>query len=225
VRFFWSNRPHFLFFIAPIFAQIHETFPPRTASSSTKSKEAFLMRSLFPRSNLAQKIALTSACFIPTLTSAQAPATPHAPIPQAILSARKLFISNGGADAGLFPSPFSGSTSRGYDQFYATLSSMSQYDLVSSPAEADLVLEFVIQAPLGPANPNKQKGASDPLPTVSVKIYDRPTHYVLWAFSEEVDVALLQKTHDRNLDEAIVRLAQDFQSLTRPPSATQPATP
>jgi hypothetical protein len=225
VRFFWSNRLQFLFFIAPIFAQIHETFPPRTASSSTKSKEVFLMRPLFPGSHLAKKIALTAACVLTTFATAQAPAAPHAPIPQTILSARKLFIANGGADAGLFPSPFSGSTTRGYDQFYAALSGMSQYDLVASPAEADLVLEFVIQAPLGPANPNKQKGASDPLPTVSVKIYDRPTHYVLWAFSEEVDVALLQKTHDRNLDEAIIRLAQDFQSLTRPPSATPPTAP
>jgi hypothetical protein len=179
------------------------------------------MRPLFPGSHLAQKIAFAAACFITTFATAQAPATPHAPVPRAILSARKLFIANGGADAGLFPSPFSGSTSRGYDQFYAALQGMSQYDLVSSPSEADLVLEFVIQAPLGPANANKQKGAADPLPTVSVKIYDRPTHYVLWAFSEEVDVALLQKTHDRNLDDAITRLAQDFQNLTRP----QPATP
>jgi hypothetical protein len=215
------ERPQFLFFIALIFAPTHETFLPRTASPSTKSKEVFLMRPLFPGSHLAQKIAFAAACFITTFATAQAPATPHAPVPRAILSARKLFIANGGADAGLFPSPFSGSTSRGYDQFYAALQGMSQYDLVSSPSEADLVLEFVIQAPLGPANANKQKGAADPLPTVSVKIYDRPTHYVLWAFSEEVDVALLQKTHDRNLDDAITRLAQDFQNLTRP----QPATP
>jgi hypothetical protein len=102
---------------------------------------------------------------------------------------------------------------------------MNQYDLVSSPSEADLVLEFRVQAPLGPANANKQKGAADPLPTVSVRIYDRQTHYVLWAFSEEVDVALLQKTHDRNLDEAIDRLAQDFLSLTRPNSSAQSTAP
>jgi hypothetical protein len=176
-------------------------------------------------SHSALKIALIVVCLTATFDHAQTPAGPHAPVPTTILSARKLFIANGGADAGLFPSPFSGSTSHGYDQFYSAFRGMSQYDIVSNPSEADLVLEFQVQAPLGPANANKQKGAADPLPTVSVKIYDRPSHYVLWAFSEEVDVALLQKTHDRNLDDAIARLVQDFQSLTRPQSATPSSTP
>ncbi|MGA2252107.1 hypothetical protein [Terracidiphilus sp.] len=183
------------------------------------------MQAFRPGSHIAPKILLAAACLTATLASAQAPAAPHAPIPPAILAARKLFIANGGADAGLFPSPFSGSTSHGYDQFYSAFRGMSQYDLVSNPSEADLVLEFQIQAPLGPANADKSKGAADPLPTVSVKIYDRPSHYVLWAFSEEVDIAFLQKTHDRNLDDAIARLAQDFQSLTRPQSTTPPTTP
>ena len=163
--------------------------------------------------------------FTAALTLAQTPTALHAPIPSAILSARKLFIANGGADGGLFPSPFSGTTSRGYDEFYSALRGMNQYELVSSPSEADLVLEFRLQAPLGPANANKQKGAADPLPTVSVRIYDRQTHYVLWAFSEEVDIALFQKSHDRNLSEAINRLAQDFQGLTRPQTNPQPTAP
>jgi hypothetical protein len=173
----------------------------------------------------ASKIALIAACLAATFAFAQAPAGSHAPIPAAILSARKLFIANGGADAGLFPHPFSGSAARGYDQFYSALSGMSQYDLVSNPLEADLVLEFQLQAPLGPANADKSKGAADPLPTVSVKIYDRPSHYVLWAFSEEVASAATQKTHDRNLDDAITQLVQDFQGLTRPQSATPSTAP
>ena len=35
----------------------------------------------------------------------QAP-TGAAPVPQAIRDARKIFVSNAGADSGLFPSPF-----------------------------------------------------------------------------------------------------------------------
>ncbi len=169
-------------------------------------------------SHLALKIAIVAACFTAALAPAQTPAGSHAPIPPAILSARKLFIANGGADAGLFPHPFSGNAAHGYDQFYSALRGVSQYDLVSNPSEADLVLEFQLQAPLGPANADKSKGAADPLPTVSVKIYDRPSHYVLWAFSEVVASAATQKTHDRNLDDAITQLVQDFQSLTRPQS-------
>jgi hypothetical protein len=183
------------------------------------------LRAFRPGFKISSHIALVVLFFTAAFTLAQTPTAPHAPIPSTILSARKLFIANGGADGGLFPSPFSGSTSRGYDEFYSALRGMSQYELVSSPSEADLVLEFRLQAPLGPANANKQKGAADPLPTVSVRIYDRQTHYVLWAFSEEVDVALLQKSHDRNLDEAITRLAQDFLSLTRPQSNAQSTAP
>ena len=37
-------------------------------------------------------------------------------------------------------------------------------------------------------------------------IYDRPTHYVLWALTESIDPAALQKTHDHNFDEAVANL-------------------
>jgi hypothetical protein len=140
-------------------------------------------------------------------------AVPAGPVPAAIPAAKKLFIANGGADAGLFPHPFSGNVSRGYDEFYAAVKGMGRYELVTAPADADLVLEFRLLAPLGPANADKSKGAADPLPTVRVKIYDRASHYVLWAFSEEVEGAAMQQTHDRKLDDAIARLVGDFQGI------------
>jgi hypothetical protein len=43
-------------------------------------------------------------------------------------------------------------------------------------------------APNGPAIADKQKGASDPLPMLV--IYDRPTHYVLWALTESIAPAI-----------------------------------
>jgi len=48
---------------------------------------------------------------------AQQPATTQAsagPVPPAIFAAKKIFVSNAGADSGLFPSPFSGDPNRGY---------------------------------------------------------------------------------------------------------------
>jgi hypothetical protein len=48
-------------------------------------------------------------------------AAPPAPVPSAIFSAKKVFLSNGGADSGLFPHPFSGSQDRAYNQFYVAL--------------------------------------------------------------------------------------------------------
>jgi hypothetical protein len=137
-----------------------------------------------------------------------------APVPPAIRIAKRIFISNAGSDSGLFPSPFSGDTNRPYNELYAALKATGQYQLTSDPSDADLVLEVRLLAPNGPANPNKQKGASDPLPMLRAVIYDRKTHYVLWAFTESVENAILQKTHDRNLDNAITAIVQDFEKVS-----------
>lgn len=146
-------------------------------------------------------------------------ATPSAPIPAELLSARKIFVSNAGADSGLFPHPFSGDPNRGYNQLFAGLHALAQFELVSSPAQADLVLEIRLMAPYGPNSPNKQNGAADPLPMFRLVVYDRPSHYVLWTFTNTVEVALKQQTHDRNFDQAISDLVADFQALTRAPRA------
>jgi hypothetical protein len=149
------------------------------------------------------------------------PATPEpagltAPIPAAIRSAKSIFISNAGADGGMFPHPFTGDASRGYVQFYNALKEMDEYQLVTDPVKADLVLELHLCAPSGPANANKEKGAADPLPAFRLVIYDRKSHYILWELTQPVKLALKQETHDRNFDEALTNLVADFQALTRP---------
>ena len=153
---------------------------------------------------------------------AQAPVPPVslAPVPPALLNAKTVFISNAGADSGLFPHPFSGDPDRAYNEFYAGVQSWGRYQLVRDPAEADLVFELRLIAPYGPASPNKQNGASDPLPMFRLVIFDRKTHYVLWALTESITVAYLQKTHDNNFDLALTALALDLKRLaSAPPSA------
>jgi len=75
------------------------------------------------------------------------------------------------------------------------------------------VLELQLSAPNGPANADKQKDASDPLPMFRLVIWDRKTHYVLWALTESIDRAALQKTHDRNFDDAIAALVKDLKKV------------
>ena len=164
-----------------------------------------------------------------TLTAAAqsqpaSPAAPaHPPVPPAILSAKTIFISNAGSDSGLFPHPFGGDPDRAYVEFYETVESWHRYQLVSNPAQADLVLELRLNAPNGPQNPNKATGASDPLPMLRLVIYDRPTHYILWALTESIAPADLQKNHDRNFDLALERLTDDVKRLTQPlPAAPAP---
>lgn len=138
-----------------------------------------------------------------------------APAPPLLMSAKTVFISNAGADSGLFPHPFSGDPDRAYNEFYADVVSWGRYQLVASPDQADLVFELQLMAPSGPSNADKSKGASDPLPMVRLVIYDRPTHYVLWALTESIGPAALQKTHDRNFDEAVASLVLDAGRLTK----------
>jgi hypothetical protein len=94
------------------------------------------------------------------------------------------------------------------------LKQSGQYDLVADPAEADLVLELQLTAPNGPASDNKVKGASEPLPMFRLVVYDRKTHFVLWAFTQSIELAYLQKTHDRNFDDALNAILLEFEGLS-----------
>jgi hypothetical protein len=164
------------------------------------------------------RILLCGALLIANAAFAQQAApVSAAPVPQAIVDARKIFVSNAGADSGLFPSPFSGDTNRGYNQLYAGLKANGQYELVGDPAEADLVLELQLTAPAGSThsmNSNKINGAADPVPMFRLVVYDRKTHYVLWAFTQSIEIAYLQKTHDHNFDDALTAVLLEFESLS-----------
>lgn len=148
------------------------------------------------------------------------PALALAPVPPALLNAKTVFISNAGADSGLFPHPFSGDPDRPYNAFYAAIQSWGRYQLVSDPSEADVVFELQLIAPNGPSNANKVNGASDPLPMFRLVVYDRKTHYVLWALTESITIAFLQKTHDSNFDAALAAITMDLKRLTSAPTAT-----
>lgn len=148
---------------------------------------------------------------------------PTVPVPAPIVTAKSVFLSNAGADAGLFPEPFSGDPSRGYRQFYTALEAAHLYQVVNDPSQADLVLELSLSAPNGPSNANKVKGASDPLPQFRLVVYDRRTHVVLWTLTQAIDIAYLQKTHDRNFDQALTTLLAQFAALRGVPPP--PATP
>jgi hypothetical protein len=155
-----------------------------------------------------------SVCEVAAVAQQPAPVA-IAPVSSLLLSAKKVFISNAGADSGLFPHPFTGDPDRAYNEFYANVESWGRYELVAAPADADLVFELRLVAPSGPSNADKSKGASDPLPMLRLVIYDRPTHYVLWALTESIAPAALQKTHDHNFDEAVANLVLDAGRLTK----------
>jgi hypothetical protein len=152
----------------------------------------------------------------PPAETAPAPVI-SAPVPPKLTQAHTVFLSNAGSDSGLFPHPFSGDPDRAYNQFYLNVQSMGRFTIVNDPARADLVLELQLLAPAGPQSPNKQNGASDPLPMFRLVAYDAPTHYVLWAVTSSVDPAVKQQTHDRNFDEALAYLTEVLKRVCTPP--------
>jgi hypothetical protein len=166
-------------------------------------------------------LSVCAALFFAVAAGAQAPLSvlPLAPVPPALLNAKTVFISNAGADSGLFPHPFSGDPDRAYNEFYSGIQGWGRYQIVTDPSAADVVFELQLIAPNGPSAPNKQNGASDPLPMFRLVIFDRKTHYVLWALTESITVAVLQKTHDNNFDLALTALTLDLKRLASAPAS------
>lgn len=167
--------------------------------------------------NIASRKVLRLVCILPFASIAFAQQV-NAPVPAALTASKTVFISNAGADSGLFPEPFSGDPNRGYSEFYNLISAGTAFTVVNDPSQADLVLELRLFAPYGPTNASKVYGASDPLPMFRLVVYDRKTHYVLWTVTQSIDVALLQKTHDRNFEQALSSLVNQFlQVVGKPP--------
>lgn len=147
-------------------------------------------------------------------------------VPGAVVNAKSVFVSNGGADGGLFPEPFSGDPNRGYFGFVKALQDAHLYDQVDDPAQADVVMQIQLSAPTGPVHTSKQLGSADFLPFFKLTIFDRKTHYVLWTITEPIEFAFLQKTHDKNFDGAITHVVDDLQALSKQgPAALYPHPP
>jgi hypothetical protein len=157
--------------------------------------------------------------------SAERPQGVVAPVPALLTAGRKVFLSNGGAEAGLFPHPFTGTQDRGYGRLYTALGGTPRFELVGSPADADLVMELRLAAPSGSLGGDKKKGTEDALPAFTLTIYDRATHYVLWTISQTIDQANLQKTHDKNFDDALDLLVKQLLMVANGSATPPPLNP
>ena len=164
------------------------------------------------RIGLLFRFVVCAALLTAVAVTAQKPAaTPRAPIPSAIVSAKTIFLANAASDNGMFPSPFSGDADRAYNQFYAALKASGKFDLVTDPKDADLVLELHLENTINLSTMQRPTPVS---PIFRLAVYDRKSHFLLWETTEWIEFATLQKTHDRNFDQALSALSDDFLSLT-----------
>ena len=131
-------------------------------------------------------IVLTVGFLWASRVQAQEAEQQSAPIPAPILNAKKVFIANGGADALLTAhDQENGVPGKHYSQFYVLMRKWAFYEVVTSPADADLVLETYASAPVESVS----NGKSRIQPQFQVSIFDCKTHFLLWRLTESLDPA------------------------------------
>ncbi|MGC2793613.1 MAG: hypothetical protein WA899_16430, partial [Candidatus Sulfotelmatobacter sp.] len=85
------------------------------------------------------------SALIQAVSAQQSKETAPAPVPAQIAAAQKVFISNAGGaslETVIDETVFNGGPDRPYNQFYAAMKSWGRYEVVSTPADADLVFEI-----------------------------------------------------------------------------------
>ena len=110
-----------------------------------------------------------------------------APIPSAVAAARKVFISNGGED-NVGSDLYSGSQDRCYNDFYRQVQVLGRFTLVSSPSDADIVLEISMTS--SAISADVMKGSTVPgagyESIFRLRLLDPNSQVVLWTFYERV---------------------------------------
>lgn len=156
-----------------------------------------------------RKACLFSAGLIITLAihaQASDPAPYVAPIPPAIAAAKKVFISNAGTD-NLATIIFSGGPNRCYNDFYHQVQALGRYEIVSSPAEADIVLEISLRFSQARVNNTLRWWL------LGLRILDPKTQIVLWSLDANVKQGGIRGTSDRNLDITMTQIVSELNGL------------
>jgi hypothetical protein len=148
------------------------------------------------------------------LNAQQSKAPAPAPVPAQIAAAQKVFISNAGGaslETVIDETVFNGGPDRPYNEFYGSMKNWGRYELVSSPADADLVLEISwVLTDTGLRLPV--------LGQLRLVVIDPKTHVTLWNITEYVRGALLLGNRDKNFDQAMNTVVARLKALMLPPS-------
>jgi len=160
---------------------------------------------------------LTLFC-VPFAKAQNKQTTPVAPIPAQILTAKKVFIANGGGDESWYSGPwYSGNADRLYNEFYAAMKSWGHYELVATPADADLVFEIqeiIFQVQHEGGFSDSQSGAYDT--QFRLVIRDVKTQEKLWGLTEHAQVAILQVNRDTNFEQALAGIVAEMKRIATP---------
>jgi hypothetical protein len=141
---------------------------------------------------------------------------PQAPVPAQILTAKKIFISNVPGEIFYYPRNAEDDPYRPYNQLYASLKSWGYHELVSSPADADLILEIRLSG--RPVMSNATTQAPVHAAYLEMTVRDPKTQIVLWWLAERLQGANRPSTGEKNYNQAMMNLVNDWKKLVGQPA-------
>lgn len=159
-------------------------------------------------------LAICAVVLVPALSAKTRKDIPPAPLPQAVISAKKIFLSNGGG------------SDLAYDAFYQAMKKWGKYQIVGSPDEADLIVELAYQVEnLGThvwsttnTYTNTTQVYSRRLidPKLILTIYDARSKDSLWATIDHRRLARLEKNREKEMINSAERLVEELKSRATP---------
>ena len=135
---------------------------------------------------------------------------PPAPVPAPIASAKRVFISNSGAECTpLAQTWFGGGPDRAYNEFYSGITEWGRQKIVGDPGQADLVMEIHFHCPM-----YVEENIVKIDPQFRVNLIDPHTHIQLWGVVEHFNCARLQENRDKDFSAAMKGLLDRLRDIT-----------
>lgn len=153
----------------------------------------------------------------------------RAPIPRQVLTAKTVFVGNGGsesygADSYYRLTKYDGGPNRAYSSFYTAVQQWGHYELVGSTNDADLMLVIRFANPVvDRENPGTRTELPHEWvydPQLNLSINDPKTGLPLWAITEHIEPGKDRAADNQHFDEAVTRLVDDLEGLILNPEVS-----
>jgi len=135
---------------------------------------------------------------------------PIAPLPAAIVNAKKVFLTNGGG------------SSLAYDAFYSEMKQWGKYEIVGSPDDADLIVELSyhvdhngtdVWSATNYYTGKTQVYSSENIdPQLALKIYDAKSKSALWSAIDHRQLARREKNREKEIIKSAERLVDQLKT-------------
>jgi hypothetical protein len=140
---------------------------------------------------------------------------PPAPLPSAVVNAKKVFLTNGGG------------SNLAYDTFYSEMKQWGKYEIVGSPADADLIVELAYRVEHDGtrvwSSSNSYDGTTQVHsaqivdPQLTLTIFDAKTKNSLWSEVDHRRLAHMEKNREKETINSADRLVQDLKTRVNVP--------